>query len=80
MPETFDVRVNGRALQVEPGTSAAVALMIAAAWRTSVKGEARAPVCGMGVCFECRANVDGLPHVKTCQVLCRPGMSIICHD
>ncbi len=76
MHEQFDVVVNGRLVTVSAGCSAAAALVIAGAWRSSVQGEARAPVCGMGVCFECRARVNGEPHVRTCQVLCRPGMAI----
>ncbi|HBY64443.1 MAG TPA: hypothetical protein DEH78_31880, partial [Solibacterales bacterium] len=38
------------------------------AFRTSVGGQPRAPLCGMGVCYECRATVEGVPHVRTCQV------------
>jgi sarcosine oxidase subunit alpha len=30
----------------------------------------------MGICFECRALVDGEAHVRTCQVVCKPGMTI----
>ncbi len=76
MSDEFEVFVNGRAVSVKPGMTAAAVLMIAGAWRTSVKGEPRAPVCGMGVCFECRALVDGIAHVKTCQLPVRPGMVI----
>ena len=76
MSESFDVFINGRPVSVSAGFTAAAALMIARAWRESVQGEARAPLCGMGICFECRARVDGEPHVKTCQILCMPGMAI----
>ena len=44
--------------------------------RVSVTGQPRAAVCGIGICFECRAEVDGIAHAKTCQILCRPGMAI----
>ncbi|MGC4001121.1 MAG: FAD-dependent oxidoreductase [Anaeromyxobacter sp.] len=37
------------------------------AFRTSVSGEPRAPLCGMGVCMECRATVNGVAHQRTCQ-------------
>ncbi|HZU24127.1 MAG TPA: 2Fe-2S iron-sulfur cluster-binding protein [Bryobacteraceae bacterium] len=79
MPETFEVVVNGDVVRVEPGTSAAAAILMAGhgACRKSVGGEPRAPLCGMGVCFECRAEVDGVRHVRTCQALCRAGMRII---
>lgn len=36
--------------------------------RLSVTGEPRGPLCGMGICFECRATIDGKPHVRTCQM------------
>ena len=38
--------------------------------RISVTGEPRAALCGMGICFECRAVVNGIPHRRTCQILC----------
>ncbi len=78
MPETFEVTVNGQAVRVAAGTTAAAAVMLAGftACRTSVAGELRAPLCGMGICFECRATVDGVAHSRTCQALCKPGMAI----
>jgi sarcosine oxidase subunit alpha len=30
----------------------------------------------MGICFECRAKVDGVPHRRTCQLLCQSGMVV----
>lgn len=36
--------------------------------RRSVSGEPRGPLCGMGICFECRATVSGVPHRRTCQI------------
>jgi len=78
MPEQIEVVVNGRDVRVAAGTSAAAAVVLAgfAACRASVSGEPRAPLCGMGVCFECRATVDGVAQMRTCQVACRPGMVI----
>ena len=78
MRDHFEVTVNGRPVEVAPGTTAAAAVYHAgfAACRISVLGEPRAPVCGMGICFECRATVNGAPQVRTCQVLCEPGMAI----
>ena len=79
MPEHIALMVNGSALSVKRGTSVAAAIMIAGSpCRTSVSGEPRAPLCGMGICFECRAIVNGLPHCRTCQMLCEPGMEICC--
>ena len=42
----------------------------------SVTGEPRGPLCGMGICFECRATIDGMPHQRSCQILCAAGMEV----
>jgi D-hydroxyproline dehydrogenase subunit gamma len=77
MPEPIRVTVNGSPLGVAPGTSVAAAMMIAgASCRTSVSGELRGPLCGMGICFECRAEIDGVAHSRSCQILCVSGMNI----
>jgi len=74
----FSVRVNGRRIQVADGTSVAAAMVAAnQPCRLSVRGEPRAPLCGMGICMECRATVDGKPHRRTCQLLCTPGMEVV---
>ena len=72
------ISVNGRPLDVHRGTLVAVAVYLAdeASFRRSVTGELRAALCGMGVCHECRVRVDGVAHVKSCQVLCDDGMQI----
>lgn len=79
MPDTFEVWVNRKPVRVDAGVSAAAAILLAGAagCRISVSGEPRAPLCGMGVCFECRAEVDGVRQVRTCQTLCRVGMRIV---
>ncbi|HTU36112.1 MAG TPA: FAD-dependent oxidoreductase [Candidatus Acidoferrum sp.] len=77
MPKTIPVRVNGAALDVAEGTTAAAALVAAGGFsRTSVTGEHRTPFCGMGTCFECRCEIDGEAHRRACQMACTPGMEI----
>lgn len=77
MPSEFTVRVNGHSIVVPIGSTVAVAIAIAGQpCRTSVTGEPRGPLCGMGICFECRAVVDGIPHSRTCQILCEPSMEV----
>jgi sarcosine oxidase subunit alpha len=77
MRSEITVVVNGKSVAVPEGASAAVAMMLGgAACRRSVRGEFRGPLCGMGICFECRAEVDGVRHARSCQILCRPGMEI----
>jgi sarcosine oxidase subunit alpha len=69
--------VNGTPVLVPSGATVAVALVLAGqACRTSVSGEPRGPLCGMGICFECRVAIDGIPHRRSCQVLCEQGMEV----
>jgi sarcosine oxidase subunit alpha len=56
--------------------STAVALAGDAALRFSVSGEPRGPLCGMGICFECRVTIDGRAHQRACQTVCRSGMQV----
>ncbi len=70
--------MNGKPMEVPAGATVAAAILLAGlASRTSVRGEPRQPLCGMGICYECRARVDGLPHQQTCQMACRPGMEVV---
>jgi sarcosine oxidase subunit alpha len=71
------VTVNGLPVDVPSGATVAVAVVMAGqACRISVTGEPRGPLCGMGICFECRVAVNGNPHVRSCQVLCEQGMEV----
>ena len=77
MPERITLTINGRWCEALEGTTVAAAIMNAgAACRTSVTGELRGPLCGMGICFECRAIVNGKPHQRTCQMFCEAGMEV----
>jgi len=72
------ITVDGKPVEVpaDAMVSAAVAIAGVATFRRSPTGEARAPLCGMGICFECRVTVDGRPHVRSCQTPCREGMEV----
>lgn len=75
--EALTLTLNGEALRVAPGTTVAAALLLAASHaRISVTGEPRAPLCGMGICYECRVTINGISHQKSCQILCQPGMDV----
>jgi len=78
MPDTVRVTVNGASVTVPRGAmlSAAVALAGVDAFRKSVTGEPRGPLCGMGICFECRVTVNGRPHCRSCQIPCEDGMEV----
>lgn len=74
MPE---IRIDGRSCRVTPGTTVAAALSQGGdgCSRTSVNGQRRAPLCGMGICQECRVSIDGIRRLA-CQTLCRDGMHV----
>jgi sarcosine oxidase subunit alpha len=78
MPEALEISINGKSVSVPAGSSVASALFAAGQtrFRTSVSGEPRAPLCGMGICFECRVTIDDEPHCRSCQIQVRPGMRI----
>jgi sarcosine oxidase subunit alpha len=78
MPEDVSIQVNGKPLRVPSRTSVAAAILQAGEWsfRKSVSGEARAPICGMGICFECRATVNGHRQCRTCQIAVEDNMVI----
>ncbi len=74
------LHVDGRRVSVPAGSSVAAALRIADASgmgvaRHSVRGERRAPLCGMGICQECRVTVDGR-RCLACQTRCIAGMRV----
>jgi hypothetical protein len=77
MPESLTIWVNGVAVPMETGTVVSAALLKAGVpCRRSVSGEPRTAICGMGICFECRAIVNGTSHRRTCQLVCHDGMVV----
>jgi D-hydroxyproline dehydrogenase subunit gamma len=77
MSNSIALRVNGASVSVPSGATVAVAIMIARqACRTSVTGEPRGVLCGMGICFECRTVINGKTHCRSCQILCEAGMDV----
>jgi D-hydroxyproline dehydrogenase subunit gamma len=71
--------VEGRQVCVPAGASAAAAILaagFAAIRETPVGGAPRGPYCLMGVCFDCLAEIDGVPNRQSCMVEARPGMRI----
>jgi sarcosine oxidase subunit alpha len=76
--EEVSITVNGRPVRVVAGTSVAAAILMAGEpSRFSVTGEARAPLCGMGICMECRVTVNGVPHRRSCLLTCASGMEVV---
>lgn len=71
------VRVNGEPVTLPQGSMLTAAVLNAhVPCRISASGEPRSALCGMGICFECRATVDGMPQQRTCQIVCKEGMAV----
>ena len=73
------VVVDGHTVMVPSGSSAAAATLVtgfASIRRTPVTGSDRGPYCMMGACFDCLAEIDGIPNRQSCMVEVRPGMRI----
>jgi sarcosine oxidase subunit alpha len=78
MSDTVDLFVNGVAVTMPAGSVVSAAIMKTGlvAFRRSVTGEPRGPLCAMGICFECRVTIDGEAHCRSCQTVCRDGMDV----
>jgi D-hydroxyproline dehydrogenase subunit gamma len=74
----INLRINKKDISVAEGSTVATAIFAADAdlFRRSVSGEPRFPVCGMGICFECRVTIDDVKHQRSCQILVENGMKI----
>ena len=82
MADLLTLSVNGVRVSMPQGSTVAAAVLQegVSSFRRSVTGEARGPLCGMGICFECRVNVNGVAHVRSCQTLCEDGMDVRTDD
>jgi predicted molibdopterin-dependent oxidoreductase YjgC len=77
---TVDLYVDGRLIQANPDQTLALALMqagVSPIRYTAVSGAPRAPLCLMGVCFDCLVQVDGRANVQACMVQVSAGMKVV---
>ncbi len=78
-PACIEVFVDGVAVRVPKGASAAAAVLLSAASAirtTAVSGARRLPYCMMGVCFDCLAVIDGVQNRQSCMIAAVAGMRI----
>lgn len=77
--EIVNIRVNGENIPAFAGETVLAAL-IASGYKTIRKSpvlkEKRGALCGMGVCFECLATIDGIPNKRACMVQVDDNMEI----
>lgn len=72
------LNINNKEIFIPKGSTVATAIFAsdAASFRCSVSGKPRFPLCGMGICFECRVTINGVKHQRSCQILAEEGMII----
>lgn len=70
--------IDGKQVTVPEGTTVAAAIASADVmrFRRSVLGQPRGPLCGMGICMECRVSINGRGQCRSCLTLCEPGMEV----
>lgn len=78
MNAQLTLRINGHPVSVPSGMVLAAAIARAGFrnFHRSPQGHPRGPLCGMGVCMECRVTIDGQKHIRSCTVLCSEGMEV----
>jgi hypothetical protein len=74
--ERFEIRFDGEPVEAEAGQSVAAALIASGrrSWRRTRRGgRPRGVFCGIGVCFDCLATINGRPNQRACLVEAAPG-------
>ena len=71
--------INNETVSVADGTTLAAAILATETFspRMSISGQPRGPLCGMGICFECRVTINGLPQQRSCNILAVEGMEVV---
>ena len=81
--EPVNVTINGQPVQARRGETVAAAVLaqgLRHTRTTPVSGAPRAPLCLMGVCYECLMVIDGRPNQRACMETVREGMRIECQQ
>jgi sarcosine oxidase subunit alpha len=81
MSAVVHLRINDVTVEVPEGANVAAAIArLTQRFRRSRAGAPRAPLCGMGVCFECRVTIDGDAQALACMTPAREGMWVRTDD
>jgi predicted molibdopterin-dependent oxidoreductase YjgC len=73
---SFTITFDGQEIRCRPGWTIGAALTAAGigSWRvTRREQKPRGLFCGIGVCFDCLATVNGRPSVRVCLTPATPG-------
>ncbi|MFI5776069.1 (2Fe-2S)-binding protein [Nocardia sp. NPDC051570] len=73
------VTIDGIPISGVRGQTLAAVLLAAdrTAWRTAPGGGGRGVFCGIGVCFDCVATVNGVPDIRLCRRPARDGDVVV---
>lgn len=76
--DQLEISIDGDVVRVPARISVAAAIDLhrLLPLRYSVSGQPRKVFCGMGVCYECRVSIDGIPDRLACLEEVRAGMVV----
>lgn len=77
--EQVEITVDGRSVRGPRGRTIAGLLLAAGvrSWRTTAQGAPRGVFCGIGVCFDCLVEVNGVRDVRACARRARDGDVVV---
>ena len=83
----LELIVDGRPILAHEGETVLAALIAAGIRRLrhsrqnhGSRSQHRGALCGMGICYECRVTINGVPDQRACMTLVEPGMNIATGD
>ena len=74
--DPVELLVDGTILPCFPSDTIATALLAVREHVATARGRRRGLYCGMGQCYECVAEIDGVPGTRTCMMRVRNGMQV----
>lgn len=75
----ISIEVDGEKIEANEGEPIAAALWAAGIRNfryTRKRNTPRGYFCGIGLCTDCKMNVNGIPNIRTCVTLAQDGMKI----
>ena len=75
----FEIEVDGEKLIAFEGETIAAVLMAAGRRTlryTPKRNHPRGMYCGIGLCYECRMVINGVPNTRACQTPATPGCRV----
>jgi sarcosine oxidase subunit alpha len=77
--EEFEFEYNGKKIAAKKGQTIAEALLTNGIriLRKTANRTPRGVYCNMGICYECRMIVNGIPNVRTCMTVATPGCKVL---